>query len=69
GAKLIPLGELSERLSEIPRDRDIVVHCHSGMRSAHAVQLLEKAGLSRAANLAGGIDAWSTEIDPAVPRY
>ena len=69
GAKLIPLGELSERLDELPRDREIVVHCHSGIRSAHAVQLLDKAGLKRAANLVGGIDAWSIEIDPDVPRY
>jgi adenylyltransferase/sulfurtransferase len=69
GAKLIPLRELAERIGELPRDREIVVHCHSGVRSAHAVQLLEKAGLPGAANLVGGIDAWSVEIDPDVPRY
>ncbi len=68
-AKLIPLGELPARTTELPRDRDIVVHCHSGMRSAHAVQLLHKAGFTRAVNLAGGIDAWSVEIDPTVDRY
>ncbi|MCA1659408.1 MAG: ThiF family adenylyltransferase, partial [Verrucomicrobiaceae bacterium] len=69
GAKLIPLGELRERLSEIDARREVVVHCHSGMRSARAVQLMQEAGFTRAANLAGGIDAWSEEIDPAVPRY
>jgi adenylyltransferase/sulfurtransferase len=69
GAKLIPLGELPARLNELPRDCEIVVHCHAGVRSAHAVSLLHKAGLTRAVNLTGGIDAWSVEIDPAVPRY
>ena len=69
GAKLIPLGELPQRIAELPRDREIVVHCHAGVRSAHAVMLLEKAGFARTANLAGGIEAWSVEIDPTVPRY
>lgn len=69
GRLLIPLGELPGRLQEIPRAHDIIVHCHSGVRSAHAVQLLQRAGFGRVSNLAGGIDAWSAEIDPAVPRY
>jgi adenylyltransferase/sulfurtransferase len=69
GAKLIPLGELPERLREINRETEIVVHCHSGMRSARAVQLMQQAGFTRASNLAGGINAWSDEIDPTVPRY
>src|SRR4051812_2466310 len=69
GAKLIPLRELSAHVSALPRDKDIIVHCHSGVRSAHAVHLLHEAGLTRAKNLAGGIDAWSVEIDPSVERY
>ncbi len=69
GATLIPLGELPKRLREIDRTKEIVLHCHSGMRSAHAVQLLQQAGFENAFNLAGGIDAWSEEIDPRVPRY
>ncbi|HJT45556.1 MAG TPA: molybdopterin-synthase adenylyltransferase MoeB, partial [Chthoniobacterales bacterium] len=69
GAKLIPLGELPQRLGEIARDRHIVVHCHSGMRSARAVELLQKNDFANVFNLAGGIDAWSEEIDPEVPRY
>ncbi len=69
GAQLIPLGELPERLNELSRDQEIVVHCHSGVRSAHAVQLLQEQGFARPVNLAGGIDAWSREIDPEVPRY
>ncbi|MDQ2658896.1 MAG: molybdopterin-synthase adenylyltransferase MoeB [Verrucomicrobiota bacterium] len=69
GACLLPLGELPSRLDEFKRDDEIVVHCHSGVRSAFAVQLFEKAGFTRAFNLAGGIDAWSAEVDPTVPRY
>ncbi|MEP6808907.1 MAG: molybdopterin-synthase adenylyltransferase MoeB [Chthoniobacterales bacterium] len=68
-AKLIPLGELPSRLGELQRDTRLVVHCHSGVRSAHAVQLLRAAGFDQAVNLSGGIDAWSVEIDPSVPRY
>ncbi len=69
GAKLIPLGELPARLGEIEKEREIVIHCHSGVRSAHAVQLLRNAGFEKAFNLTGGIDAWSREIDSSVPRY
>jgi adenylyltransferase/sulfurtransferase len=68
GAKLIPLREIAERANELANE-EIVVHCHSGMRSAQAVELLRKAGLTNVSNLEGGIDAWSEEIDPAVPRY
>ncbi len=69
GAKLIPLGELEERLAEIDRGADIVIHCHNGVRSAHAVELLRQAGLTDVYNLVGGIDAWSREVDESVPRY
>ncbi|MFN2476857.1 MAG: molybdopterin-synthase adenylyltransferase MoeB [Chthoniobacterales bacterium] len=69
GRMLIPLGELPSRLDELGRDNEIIIHCHSGVRSAHAAQLLQKAGFDRVYNLAGGIDAWSREIDPTVPRY
>ncbi|MGI9088427.1 MAG: molybdopterin-synthase adenylyltransferase MoeB [Chthoniobacterales bacterium] len=69
GAKLIPLGELPTRLQELPRTSEVVIHCHSGVRSAHAVELLQAAGFDKVFNLAGGIDAWSEEIDPSVPRY
>lgn len=69
GRTLLPLGELPTRLNEIPKTNDIVVYCHSGMRSAHATQLLQQAGFGRVFNLTGGIEAWSSEIDPTVPRY
>jgi molybdopterin/thiamine biosynthesis adenylyltransferase/rhodanese-related sulfurtransferase len=68
-SKLIPLGELPDRLGEIDREQEIVVLCHSGMRSALAVDLLQDAGFKNVANLAGGIDAWANEIDPAMARY
>jgi sulfur-carrier protein adenylyltransferase/sulfurtransferase len=69
GAKLIPLGEIAERLDELEREQPIIVHCHSGKRSAQAVRLLQKHGFAKAYNLEGGIDAWSEQIDPNVPQY
>jgi sulfur-carrier protein adenylyltransferase/sulfurtransferase len=69
GAKLIPLGEITERLDELKREQPIVVHCHSGKRSAQAARLLQQRGFANVYNLAGGIDAWSDQIDPSVPKY
>lgn len=70
-AVLIPLGELATRLAEIEayRDKRIVVHCHHGGRSLRAVMGLRQLGFHGAQNLAGGIDLWSQQIDPQVPRY
>ena len=58
GAVLIPLGEIPERLDEIPDDRDVYVHCRVGGRSAKAVDFLRSHGRPRARNVAGGIDRW-----------
>jgi adenylyltransferase/sulfurtransferase len=69
GARLIPLGTLSQAIASIDRDRDVVVHCHHGIRSAHAAAMLRTAGFTRVWNLAGGIDRWSDEVDPRVPKY
>jgi sulfur-carrier protein adenylyltransferase/sulfurtransferase len=69
GAKLIPLGEITERADELQREQPIVVHCHSGRRSAQAVRLLQQRGFANVYNLEGGIDAWSDFIDPSVPKY
>jgi molybdopterin/thiamine biosynthesis adenylyltransferase/rhodanese-related sulfurtransferase len=69
GAKLIPLGEFAERVDELQREQPIIVHCHSGKRSAQAVRLLQQRGFTNAYNLDGGIDAWSDQIDPSVPKY
>jgi adenylyltransferase/sulfurtransferase len=69
GGHWIPLGELADRWLELPDDRPIVVYCHTGARSARATAFLRQAGRERAYNLAGGIDRWSREVDPSVPRY
>jgi adenylyltransferase/sulfurtransferase len=69
GANLITLGAFAERDKELDRDQEIFVFCHSGVRSAQAAEFLRSAGFAKVANVAGGIDAWSQEIDPDVPRY
>lgn len=69
GANLIPLGELPARWRELDRTKEIFVLCHSGVRSERAAEFLRASGFARVANVAGGIDAWSEEIDPDVPRY
>ena len=69
GATLIPMPELPARLGELDRARPVVVHCHHGPRSLHATQWLRGQGFPRVLSLAGGIDAWSREVDPGVPRY
>jgi rhodanese-related sulfurtransferase len=66
----IGLDRFVERApEEIPRDRDVVVYCHVGARSAQAAVWLKASGWSRVRSLAGGIDAWSEQVDPQVPRY
>ncbi|HXG45306.1 MAG TPA: molybdopterin-synthase adenylyltransferase MoeB [Gemmatimonadales bacterium] len=69
GARLVPLGSLGDALAELDPDRDIVVYCKSGNRSARAALQLQAAGFQRVWNLAGGIIRWSEEVDPTVPRY
>jgi rhodanese-related sulfurtransferase len=65
----IPLNELEQRFEELPRDKTpIIVYCHHGVRSLYATQFLKYHGYD-ALSLAGGIDLWSQEIDPTVPRY
>lgn len=69
GGTLIPLPELERRWRELPDDQGpIVVYCHHGVRSMNATQFLLHKGVE-AISLAGGIDAWSREIDPTVPLY
>ena len=69
GAKSIPLGELPQRLHELPRDHRIAVHCKSGGRSSKAVSLLREHGFTQVQNITGGISRWAEEIDPTMPRY
>jgi adenylyltransferase/sulfurtransferase len=69
GGHLIPLGELPNRLGELDAAKEIVVHCKSGGRSQRAAEFLAQNGFAKLHNLAGGITAWSNEIDPDVPKY
>jgi adenylyltransferase/sulfurtransferase len=69
GGTLIPQGEVPNRLAEIPRDREIIVHCRSGARSQRIAELLQQSGYQNVANVAGGILAWSDEIDSSVQKY
>jgi len=67
--KLIPLGELPQRLTELDKNSSIIIHCRSGGRSATACMLLQAAGFKDVRNLTGGILAWAKEIDPTMPTY
>ena len=69
GSTLIPLGEVPQRVNEIPRDKEIVVHCKMGGRSAKAAAFLRQQGYKNVKNLKGGILDWSDKIDPSVPKY
>jgi len=68
-AKLIPLNSLPGRIGELDSGRDLVLYCHTGQRSARALDYLQQAGYRRVKHLRGGIEAWSREVDPSVPRY
>jgi len=69
-SKLIPLGQVLNRMDEIDQTRDTVVQCKGGGRSARAIEALKRAGFTGSlTNLHGGIMAWSNEVDPSVPKY
>ena len=69
GARLIPLGQLPERLSELDGHAEIVTHCHHGARSMKALEILRGAGYGKVRSLAGGIDAWAERVEPGMARY
>jgi len=69
GGKLIPQNDVPQRLAEIPRDREIVVHCKMGGRSQKIAEYLHQSGYPRVTNVSGGIIAWSEQVDPSVPKY
>ena len=68
-ARLLPMQEIPERCAELPRDRDIVVVCHHGMRSLQVAHYLRDAGIERLYNLDGGIAAWAEQVEPTMARY
>ncbi len=71
GSTLIPMREFAVRVEEIEdrKNSRIVVHCHHGGRSLRVTEWLRSQGFTQVQNMAGGIDAWSQQIDPSVPRY
>jgi rhodanese-related sulfurtransferase len=69
GATHIPMGDIPSRLTELDPDRETVVVCHHGIRSAQVAIYLARMGFEHVLNLSGGIDAWSETADPAIPRY
>lgn len=69
GGTHIPLQDLSMRFQELDPEKEIVVICHHGVRSSHAVSFLRSRGFSKVKNLDGGIDQWSVKVDPTIMRY
>jgi rhodanese-related sulfurtransferase len=69
GANLIPLGTLAASLNTLPDVDEVICYCHHGMRSLDAAAWLRFQGFEKAKSLAGGIERWSVDVDPNVPRY
>ena len=69
GAKLIPLRTLPQQIDTLPRDHEIILLCHHGMRSEMAGNFLLSQGFSRVSHMVGGIDRWSDEVDDAIAKY
>ena len=71
GSRLLPMSEIQDRIGELEelKDKPIIVHCHHGSRSMQVTQWMRGQGFAKVQNMAGGIQAWSEQIDPAVPVY
>lgn len=69
GQLRIPLGEVAERVADVPRDEEVVVYCRSGGRSGSVVQFLRAQGFEKVVNLRGGVLAWQEDVDPSLTRY
>ncbi len=69
GAILKPLNDILDWSQELDGEQEYVMQCHTGQRSAYAAAILRQMGFNKVRNLIGGIDAWSTQVDPGVPRY
>jgi len=69
GAVHVPMGDIPGRLPHLDPDLETIVFCHHGVRSLSVAAFLVTNGFARVSSLSGGIDAWSTDVDPSVPRY
>lgn len=69
GSRLLPMGEIMNRMDELDAAAEIVVICHHGVRSRQVGHLLESRGFTDIINLRGGVDAWANEVDGEMPRY
>ncbi len=69
GVRHIPMRDIPTQAEQLPRDQDIVVLCHHGIRSQHVAGFLERLGFERLYNLAGGIDAWARDVEPSMAKY
>lgn len=69
GSLLIPMGEILNRIDEVDRNKEVIIHCKSGGRSGSIVNALMARGFNNVVNLRGGIIAWAKEIDPSTPTY
>jgi len=68
--ELIPMGEIPHRVEKVSKDKQVVIHCRSGVRSADVIRYLEQNhGYDNLYNLVGGVLAWSDQIDPTMPKY
>jgi adenylyltransferase/sulfurtransferase len=69
GSELIPLGRLGQSIDRIRTDVPVVLYCHHGPRSQQGAAVLRRAGVTHVTDLAGGIDAYARDVDPALARY
>ena len=69
GARHIPMRQIPEQLSSLPRDKHLLLLCHHGARSRHVTEFLRDRGFPATSNVDGGIDAWAAEIEPTMRRY
>lgn len=69
GSQLMPMGQVPTQIENLDRAQEVVVICHHGVRSQQVAFYMEHLGFQRVINLAGGVDAWARDVDPAMPRY
>lgn len=69
GALHMPMGQIPAQMEQLPKDKHLIVFCHHGMRSMHVIQFLESKGWHNLSNLAGGIHAWSSEVESEMAQY